>query len=97
MLGSKEEAKMKLWKHDVPTIAQTSVGVMNREDRRQSVRRRPAGLTITVGKIDRVLAEVQAEIEVLRRERTNLGLVRGELVGMEAEWSGCSPCNTSLK
>jgi hypothetical protein len=97
MLGSKEEAKMKLWKHNVPTIAQTSVGVMNREDRRQSVPRRPAGLTITVEKIDRVLAEVQAEIEVLRRERTNLGLVRGELVGMEAKWSGSSPCNTSLK
>jgi len=96
MLGSKEEAKMKLWKHDVSGIAQTSVGVMNREDRCQSVPRRPAGLTITVEKIDRVLAEVQAEIEVLRRERTNLGLVRGELVGMEAKWSGCSPCNTSL-
>ncbi len=88
---------MKPWKHNVPGVAQTSVGIMNREDRCQSVPRRPAGLTITVEKIDRVLAEVQAEIEVLRRERTNLGLVRGELVGMEAEWSGCSPCNTSLK
>ena len=97
MLGSKEKAKMKLRKHNVPTIANTSVGVMKREDRCQSVTRRPAGLTITVEKVDCVLAEVQAEIEVLRRERTNLGLVRGELVGMEAKWSGSSPCNTLLK
>lgn len=97
MLSSKEEAKMTLEKHNVPGLSQTSASVMNGEERRQYVRRRPAGLTITVEKIDRVLAEVQAEIEVLRRERTNLGLVRGELVGMEAEWSGSSPCNTSLK
>ncbi|MEK9140032.1 MAG: hypothetical protein AAB308_03165, partial [Nitrospirota bacterium] len=68
MLSSKEEAKMTLEKHNVPAVAQISVGVMNRVDRRQSVRRRPAGLTITVEKVDRVLAEVQAEIEVLRRE-----------------------------
>ena len=96
MLGSKEEAKMKL-ENDVPGVSQTSASVMNGKESRQSVRRRPAGLTITVEKVDRVLDEVQAEIEVLRRERTNLGLVRGELVGMEAEWSGPSPCNTSLK
>jgi hypothetical protein len=97
MLSSKEEAKMTLEKHNVPGLFQTSASIMNGEERRQSIRRRPAGLTITVEKIDRVLAEVQAEIEVLRRERTNLGLVRGELVGMEAEWSVSSPCNTSLK
>ena len=88
---------MELYKTDVPGLSQTPASVMNGEERRQSVSRRPAGLTITVEKIDRVLAEVQAEIEVLRRERTNLGLVRGELVGMEAKWSGSSPCNTSLK
>jgi len=97
VLGSKEEAKMTLEKHDVPGVSQTSASVMNSEKSRQSVPRRPAGLTITVEKIDRVLDEVQAEIEVLRRERTNLGLVRGELAGMEAKWSGSSPCNTPLK
>jgi hypothetical protein len=85
---SEEGSKMERWKSDMQDSAQILVSVMNREDRRQSVSRRPAGLTITVEKIDRVLAEVQAEIEVLRRERTNLGLVRGELVGMEAKWSG---------
>jgi len=79
---------MERWKSDMQDSAQILASVMNGEDRRQSVSRRPAGLTITVEKIDRVLAEVQAEIEVLRRERTNLGLVRGELVGMEAKWSG---------
>jgi hypothetical protein len=97
MLGRKEEAKMTLQKHNVPGLSRTSASVKNGEERRQSLRRRPVGLTITVEKVDRVLAEVQAEIEVLRRERTNLGLVRGELVGMEAEWSRSSPCNTSLK
>ncbi|MGB4066502.1 MAG: hypothetical protein WBK08_00590 [Nitrospira sp.] len=97
MLRSQEEAKITLEKHNARGSSQTSASVMNGEERRQSVRRRPAGLTITVEKIDRVLAEVQAEIEVLRRERTNLGLVRGELVGMEAEWSGSSPSNASLK
>jgi hypothetical protein len=85
---SEEGSKMERWKSDMQDSAQILASVMNGEDRRQSVRRRPAGLTITVEKIDRVLAEVQAEIEVLRRERTNLGLVRGELVGMEAKWSG---------
>lgn len=79
---------MERWKSDLQDSAQILASVMNGEERRQSVRRRPAGLTITVEKIDRVLTEVQAEIEVLRRERTNLGLVRGELVGMEAKWSG---------
>lgn len=79
---------MKLYKDDVRGVSPISTSVTNGEDSQQPVRRRPAGLTITVEKIDRVLAEVQAEIEVLRRERTNLGLVRGELVGMEAKWSG---------
>ena len=79
---------MERWESDMQDSAQILTSVMNGEERRQSVPRRPAGLTITVEKIDRVLTEVQAEIEVLRRERTNLGLVRGELVGMEAKWSG---------
>ncbi len=79
---------MERWESDMQDSAQILTSVMNGEERRQCVPRRPAGLTITVEKIDRVLTEVQAEIEVLRRERTNLGLVRGELVGMEAKWSG---------
>ncbi|MEK9140213.1 MAG: hypothetical protein AAB308_04085 [Nitrospirota bacterium] len=85
MLGNKEEAKMKLEKHDVPGLSQTSVGVMNGEDRRQPVHRRPAGQTIRVRKIDCMLADIQAQIQILRRERTHLGLVREELAGMEAK------------
>ena len=50
--------------------------------------RRPVGLTITVEKIDHVLADVQAQIEWLLRERINLGLVRRQLVSMEAQWRG---------
>jgi hypothetical protein len=84
-LGNKEEAKMKLEKHDVPDFSQTSVGVMNREDRRQSVPRRPAGSRSRVQIIDGLLADIQRHIERLRLERTHLGLVRAELAGMEAK------------
>jgi hypothetical protein len=85
MLGSKEEAKMKLEKHDVSGLSQTSASVMNGEEGRQSVRRRPAGLTSRVREIDCMLADIQAHIQRLRREKTHLGLVRDELVCTEAK------------
>ena len=84
MVGSKEEAKMKLEKHDVPGFSQISVGVKNGEDRRQSVPRRPAGPTIRVREIDCMLADIQAHIQRLQLERTHLGLVRDELACTEA-------------
>ena len=56
---------------------------MDSEEGRQTV---PVGLTITVEKIDRVLEDIPTEIECVRLERTNLGLVRGQLAAMEAEW-----------
>jgi hypothetical protein len=46
--------------NDVSGLSQTSVGLMDSEEGRQTVHRRPVGLTITVEKIDRVLADVQA-------------------------------------
>lgn len=76
---------MKLCKDEVPGLAQTSASVMNRKDSRQSVQRRPADLTIRVRKIDCMLADIQAHIQILRRESTHLGLVREELGGMEAK------------
>lgn len=97
MSDIKEEAKMKLWKHNVPGLSQTSASVMNGEESRQSVRRRPAGLTIRVREIDCMLADIQAHIQLLRRERTHLGLVREELAGMEAKWSKSSPYKTLSK
>ncbi|MEK9141488.1 MAG: hypothetical protein AAB308_10585 [Nitrospirota bacterium] len=84
MLGIKAEAKMKLWKQTVPAVAQTSVGAMNREERRQSVLRRPAGPTIRVREIDCMLADIQAHRQRLQLERTHLGLVRDELACTEA-------------
>jgi hypothetical protein len=74
--------------NDLSDLSQTSVGLMDSEEGRQTVHRRPVGLTITVEKIDRVLADIQAQIEFLRRERTNLGLVRGQLAAMEVKWRG---------
>lgn len=61
---------------------------MDSEEGRQTVHRRPVGLTITVEKIDHVLADVQTQIETLRQNRINLGLVREQLAGMEAKWGG---------
>jgi hypothetical protein len=58
----------------------------NTEKDRQPVHGRPVGLTITVEKLDRVLADVQSQIATLELERTNLGLVRRELAHMKVEW-----------
>lgn len=72
--------------NDITGVPETSCSVVNREEHQQAFPRRPVGLTITVERIDHVLAGVQAQIEMLRRERTNLGLVRAELAGMETKW-----------
>ena len=79
LVGSKGEAKMKLEKHDVPGVSQTSASVMNGEESRQSVRRRPVGPRGRVREIDCMLADIQAHMQRLRQERTYLGLVRDEL------------------
>jgi 50S ribosomal subunit-associated GTPase HflX len=72
--------------NDVSDLSQTSVGLMNRGEGQKTIHRKPDGLTITAEKIDRILADVQTQIELLRRERTNLGLARVRLAGMEAKW-----------
>jgi hypothetical protein len=92
-----EGSKMKLWEHDVPGLSQTSASLVNGEDSRQPVHRRSNGLTIRIRGINCMLADIQAQIEMLRREKTYLRLVRAGLAGMEAEQRGSSPCNTSLK
>jgi hypothetical protein len=74
--------------NDISGFSQTSVSVMNSEKGRQAFPRKPVGLTTTVERIDCVLAGVQAQIEHLRRETTNLGLVREQLAGMETKWRG---------
>jgi hypothetical protein len=74
--------------HDLFSVSQTSVGLINIEEGEETIHRKPVGLTITVEKIDRVLTDIQAQIENLRRDRINLGLVRVQLAGMEAMWRG---------
>ena len=66
----------------------TSVGIMNSEKDHETFHRRPLGLTITVEMIDRVLADVESQIENLQQDRINLGRVRVELAGMEVQWRG---------
>ena len=84
LLGSKEEAKVKLEKHNMPDLSQTSTNVMNGEESRHSVRRRPVGRTSRVREIDCMLADIQAHMQRLGLERTHLGLMRDELACMEA-------------
>ena len=67
-------------------LPQTSVGLMDSEEGRGTIYRRPVGFTITVEKIDRIMADVQTPIETLRQKTTSLGLVRGQLAAMEATW-----------
>jgi hypothetical protein len=67
---------MECWKNDVPDSSKISASVVNGEESR-----RPAGLPIRVREMDCVLAAIQAQIEMLLREKTYLRLVRGELAG----------------
>ena len=54
--------------YDLSGFLQTSGGSMDSAEGRQTVHRRPVGLTITVEKIDRVLADVKTQIETLRQK-----------------------------
>ena len=74
--------------NDISDLSQTSVGLIDSEAGRQTVHRRPVGLTIRVEKIDRVLAGVQTQTETLRQMTINLKLARVPLAGMEARWRG---------
>lgn len=88
---------MKLWKNNVLRLSPTSASVMNGVDSRQPIPQRSPGLTIRVREIDCMLADIQAHIQVLRREQTHLGLVREELAGgVEAKRSGLSRSKTLL-
>lgn len=75
-------------RNDQSGVSEASMGLVNSEEGREPLRRKPDGLTITVDKIDRILADVQLQIEGLRRKRTDLGLVRGQLADMESRWRG---------
>jgi hypothetical protein len=83
---TKETSMLEPKDSDISGVSETSGSEIEREEDQQAFLRRPVGLTITVERIDHVLAGVQAQIEILHRERTNLGLVRVELAGMETKW-----------
>ena len=50
--------------------------------------RKPLRLTISVQKIDLLLADIQKQAEDLRRQMTNLRLVRTQLAGCQQEHWG---------
>ena len=81
--GTEEGSKMKLWKNNVLGLSPTSVSIMNGADSRQALHRRPASLATRVREIDCMLADIQAQVQRLHRERIHLGLVREELAGTE--------------
>mgnify|MGYP001291549644 CR=1 FL=1 len=72
-------------KNNVPGVSQRVTSLVNGEHRRQPVHRRSAGLAGRVREIDCMVADIQAEIEMLQWERTHLGVVRGEVAGMKAK------------
>ena len=74
--------------NDISDLSPSSVGSLDSEADRKTVHRRPVGLTITVEKIDRVLTDIQTQIEHLWQHRINLELVRAQLADMEAQWRG---------
>lgn len=81
----------------MPDSSQALASIVTGEDSRQPIHRRLAGLTIRVREIDCMLADIQAHMQILRREKTHLGLVREELAGgMEAKRSGSSRSKTLL-
>lgn len=80
-----EGLKMECCKNDVPGVSQTSTRLVNGGDRRQPVHRRTAGLASRVRQIDCMLADIQAHMRILRRERIHLGLVRGALVAKKTQ------------
>jgi len=47
--------------------------------------RKPLRLTISVGKIDLILTDIQKQVEDLQRQMTNLRLVRTQLAGCQQE------------
>jgi hypothetical protein len=77
---------MELSNNDVAGLSRTPANVADGGESVQPVHRRPLGLTITVEKLDRAMADIQARTESLRLERVDLGLVRRELARMEAKW-----------
>jgi hypothetical protein len=76
---------MGLFKDDARSSSPISASFMSGEEGRRPVQRRPAGLTIRVREIDCMLADIQGHIQMLRRERAYLGLVREELAVVEAK------------
>ncbi len=74
--------------NNLSAASQTSAGLKHDEEDRKTLRPKPMGLTITTEKIDRILADVQSEIERLLRERADLGLVRSQLATMDSRWRG---------
>lgn len=88
---------MEFWKHDVASSSLSSSSVISNERSRQPIHEKRVSLSIRVRGIDCMLEDIEAQIEMLRRERTYLSLVRAGLAGMEAEQREPSPCTISLK
>lgn len=76
-------------KNNVLGESRAMTSLVNGKNKRQPVHRRLANMAIRIRVIDCMLDDIQAEIELLQRERSHLGGVRGELAGMKAKW-GCT-------
>lgn len=70
---------MKLWKHDVASSSRTWSSVIKDERSWELVHRKPGRLSIRMRGINCMMAEIDVQIEMLRRDRTCQGLVRNGL------------------
>lgn len=78
----KEGIMMEPKRNDVSGLSPIPVSSVHSEEGRLSPHRTPLRLTISVEKIDRVLADIQKQVEDLQREMTNLRLVRNQLAAV---------------
>ena len=71
---------------ELPSINAVRVESESSGEGQQISHRKQLELTITVGKIDRFLEEIQQRIKMLQQEATNLTVVRAQVGNRKAQW-----------
>lgn len=75
-------------RHDVAGLSPLPGGLVHNAGSRCAPPRKPLRLTISVEKIDLLLADIQRQAEDLQQQMTNLRLVRTQLAGCQQENGG---------
>jgi len=75
-------------RHDVVGLSPLPGRVVHTTGGRCAPHRKPLRITISVEKIDNLLADFQKQVEDLQRQMTNLTQVRTQLAGCQQEHGG---------